>query len=149
MMVWGFTGTREEKLITDAQRAWAYTELEDNRPAAVHHGACTGADALIHGICLELDIPVHVWPPINPKYLAVECLSPHPLVTVHPAMPYLSRDRQIVGAATVLKALPKQDKQPDPMHWGGTWYTVDFAQRCCQPVDICYPNGRVENRRDT
>lgn len=147
MIVWGYTGTRHK--VSDAQIAWVHTELEDNRPAAVHHGACTGADLLVHQACLELDIPVHVWPPLNTNWLAWECVTPHPLVTVHEAMHYLPRDREIVGAATVLKALPLQDEQPDPMHWGGTWYTVNFAQRTCKPVDICYPNGRVENRRDT
>jgi len=147
VIVWGFTGTRHN--LTDAQLGWLYTELEDNRPAVVHHGACTGADAAVHQACIDLEIPMHVWPPINPTWLAVQCITLHPLVMIHPAMPYLPRDREIVHAATVLKALPKQHEQPDPMHWGGTWYTVDFAQRTCKPVDICYPNGRVENRRDT
>jgi hypothetical protein len=147
MTVWGFTGTRHK--VTDAQRAWVYTQLEDHRPAVVHHGACTGADLLMHEACLELGIPVHVWPPINFKWLAAQCLTPHALVMVHPRMHYLPRNREIVRAATILKALPRQEEQPDPMNWGGTWYTVDFAERVRRPIDICYPSGRVENRRDT
>lgn len=146
-MIWGFTGTRHG--LTDAQLGWLYQILEDNRPAAVHHGACTGADATVHAACLDIEIPIHVWPPVNFTWLARECITPHPLVTVHPHMPYLLRDREIVSAARVLKALPKQEQQPDPMNWGDTWYTVDFAQRMFKPVDICYPSGRVENRRNT
>jgi hypothetical protein len=146
-MVWGFTGTRHG--ITDAQLGWLYSELEDLRPAVVHHGACTGADLAVHQACLDIEIPVHVWPPINTAFLAPQCIQAHRLVTIHPAMHYLPRDREIVKNATVLKALPRQESQPDPMQWGGTWYTVDFAQRVYKPVDICYPSGRVETRRDT
>lgn len=146
-MIWGFTGTREK--ITDAQLAWLYTELEDNRPTEVHHGACTGADIAVHETALDLDLLIHVWPPVNLKYCATQCLYPRRGVIVHPRMPYLNRDREIVQAATVLKALPKQEQQPPANLWGGTWYTVDFAQRMRVPVDICYPSGRVENRRDT
>lgn len=146
-MIWGFTGTRHGA--TNPQIGWVNSILEDSRPAAVHHGACTGVDLLVHQVCLELGIPLHVWPPIKTEWLAAECITPHPLVTIHPAMHYLPRDREIVRAADVLKALPKQEAQPDPMQWGGTWYTVDFAQRVYKPVDICYPSGRVENRRST
>jgi hypothetical protein len=146
MIVWGFTGSRYA--ITDAQLGWLYQELEDNRPNAVHHGACLGADAAVHDACLDLDIPVHVWPPLKTDWLAPQCITAHKLVTVHPAMHYLPRDREIVHAATVLKGIPRQESEPDTSDWGGTWYTINFALRVCKPVDICYPSGRIENRRN-
>lgn len=147
-MIIGFTGTREG--LTNQQLGWLVTTFEtgkqDGTLAEVHHGGCVGADAAVHAQAIELEIPIHVWPPINPKYLAVETLAPHPLVTVHRGMQYLDRDRQIVGATYGLVALPKHNEQPERMLWGGTWYTVDFAERMNKPVIICYPKGRVEQR---
>jgi hypothetical protein len=147
-MIIGTTGTREG--LTNQQLAWLATTFEtgkqDGTIAQVHHGACIGADAAVHAQALELEIPIHVWPPINQKYAAVGCFVPHPLVTVHRAMQYLDRDRQIVSAAYGLVALPKHNEQPERMLWGGTWYTVDFAERMGKPVIICYPNGVVEQR---
>lgn len=149
-MIIGFTGTREG--LTNQQLAWLVTTFEAGRQdgtiTQVHHGACVGADAAVHAQAIELEIPVHVWPPVNPKYLAAECVTGHKTVPVfvHAPMPYLDRDRQIVGATYGLIALPKQNEQPDRMLWGGTWYTVDFAERTSKPVIICYPNGTVEQR---
>lgn len=147
-MIIGFTGTRVG--LTNQQLAWLVETFEqgkeDGTIREVHHGACIGADAAVHAQALELELPIHSWPPVNMKYVAVECLTPHRLVTVHPKMQYLDRDRQIVGATAGLIALPKQNEQPAPMFWGGTWYTVDFAERMDRPVIICYPNGVVEPR---
>lgn len=150
-MILGFTATREG--MTDAQLAWLYSIFEDGLKYptqvainAVHHGACVGGDAQVHAAALEAGTAIHVWPPVNPKYLAHQCLTPHPLVTVHPAMPYLDRDRQIVGSTAELVAFPKHGIQPDRALWGGTWYTVDFAERVNKRVTIVYPTGTVEQR---
>lgn len=147
--VLGATGTRHN--VSDAQRAWVYQIFEDGRRDdefnTVHHGACTGADEFIHEVALESGIYIHVWPPNNTKHLAPQCILQHPLVTVHHAMPYLNRDREVVRGGTAgLLALPRQDTQPPPESWGGTWYTVNFAERMGRSVVICYPSGRVEKR---
>lgn len=149
MTALGATGTRDG--VSDAQRGWVYTTFEDGirdgTIRRVHHGACTGADEFIHEVCLESGVHVDVWPPIMTKHLAAQCMLAHPLVTVHQAMPYLNRDREVVrGGTSGLIALPRQDTQPSRESWGGTWYTVDFAERIGRPVVICYPNGRVEKR---
>jgi hypothetical protein len=143
------TGTREP--VSDAQRAWVYQTFEqgvlDGSIQRIHHGACTGADAFIHEVALESGIHIDVWPPILTKHLAPQCILNHPLVTVHHAMPYFNRDREVVrGGVAGLIALPRQDSQPTPESWGGTWYTVDFAERLGRSVVICYPNGEVEKR---
>lgn len=147
--VLGATGSRDG--VSDAQRAWVYQTFEDGiRDGSirnVHHGACTGADEFIHEVCLDSGIRVDVWPPNVVKYLAAQCLNGNPLVTVHHAMPYLNRDREVVRHGTAgLIALPRQDIEPGRESWGGTWYTVDFAERIGRPVVICYPSGRVEKR---
>lgn len=147
-MIIGFTGSRDG--LSDIQIAWLYKTFEagkaDGTIKEVHHGACVGADEAVHVAALDNDVRVHAWPPTNPKYLAQQCLNEHPRVTVHPAMPYLNRDREIVHATKGLIALPKQNEQPPRMLWGGTWYTVDYAERTRKPVYICYPNGRTETR---
>lgn len=148
MTVVGFTGTRDG--CSNRQLAWLVRALgpENYAPGTltIHHGACVGADAAVHAQAVEYGHHVEVWPPTKRNYLAVECVSPHPLVTVHPAKPYLDRDREIDRAAEVLVALPKQNEQPDRLYWGGTWYTVDFMERLLKPVTIVYPNGAVEQR---
>lgn len=149
MTVIGATGSREP--VSNAQRAWVYSTFEDairnNVFRRVHHGACTGADEFIHEVALESGIYIDVWPPTVIKYLAPQCILSHPLVTVHHAMPYLNRDREVVRGGTAgLIALPRQDSQPARESWGGTWYTVDFAERMGRNVVICYPNGKVEKR---
>jgi hypothetical protein len=148
-MIIGFTGTREG--LTNQQLGWLVTLLEEQAAAArngvvtqIHHGACEGADLAVHKACLDMEIPVHVWPPTNPKHTAPQCLQPHPLVTVHHFMPYLVRDREIVRTTAGLIVLPKHDAKPDRMAWGGTWYTEDFAERMNKPVIICYPKGVVQ-----
>lgn len=145
----GGTGSRDG--VSDAQRAWVYGTFEDGirdgTITGLHHGACTGADAFLHEVALESGMHIDVWPPNVTKYLAGQCIVAHPLVTVHPSMPYLNRDREIVRGGTAgLIALPRQDFQPGRESWGGTWYTVDFAERLGRPVVICYPNGKVEKR---
>ena len=148
----GFTGTRVG--LTDQQLAWLYAQLESGLVSEAHHGACTGADAAVHQAVLDLaddrlrPSVIHVWPPTNPRYRAEECLIKlSGRVVIHPEMPYLERNREIVNATAGLVALPLQNEQPaSSMEWGGTWYTVNFAERMNRPVTICYPNGVVEHR---
>lgn len=144
----GFTGTREG--LTNHQLAWLVTTFENHTVAGiteVHHGACVGADAAVHAQAIEAGLPIHVWPPVKTNFVAVECLCGADMgVTVHPQMPYLNRDREIVHHTDGLVALPKQDSEPDPNQWGGTWYTVNYAVAKCKPVTICYPNGKLEHR---
>lgn len=148
-MIVGFTGTRDG--LSNPQLAWLYQLFETAPPDGryvVHHGACVGADAAVHKAALAAKQQIHVWPPVNDKYLARECLTPDALVTVHHAMPYLNRNREIVRAGEGLVAFPKQDEQPDnQVLWGGTWYTVNFAERMNKPVVVVYPNGKIENRK--
>jgi len=146
-MIAGFTGTRETP--TDLQLAWLYATLDTGQITELHHGACQGADSAAHHAALDAGVAVHVWPPTNMKYVDLDCLTgvPAHLVTVHHAMPYLNRNREIVRAGEGLMALPKHDEQPeDRALWGGTWYTVDFAERMNKPVIICNPKGVVTQR---
>lgn len=143
----GGTATREAKLITKAQIDWVTDTFDRLKIEEFHHGACTGGDALMHKLALERGIPIFVHPPVNMKYVAPECIEPGvPGVMILPAKPYHNRNRDIVFATEGLIALPKQDFQPGEMYWGGTWYTVNYAERMRKPVIICHPNGKIDKR---
>lgn len=137
----GITGTRTGG--SALQLDWLYRTFEEQEVGEVHHGACIGIDSSAHFAALEVGARVHVWPPTNPILIDPNCLLPHPLVTVHPNMPYLNRNREIVRAATVLIGFPKEDEEPEPFT-GGTWYTINFARRTNKPVVIVYPDGHTD-----
>jgi len=140
----GFTGTRN--FLTQVQMRWLYTFLDDvvkeGEVEEIHHGACTGADLEMHLAALERGIPLVVHPPVKTNYLAVECITPTPGVTILPAKPYLTRDRDIVSICDGVLGMPSGDESDG----GGTWYTVNYAVRVLKPVVIVHPDGRVEQR---
>jgi hypothetical protein len=142
----GFTGTRVD--LTDHQRVWLESVFDNLQIDVLHHGACVGADLAAHQLALQHDIPVVVHPPAKTRFLAVQCLTERPNVTVLPAAPYLVRDRAIVGSCDGLVAMPKNE-QPTGLNIsgiGGTWYTVLYAERLNKQIVICYPDGTVEKR---
>jgi hypothetical protein len=140
----GFTGTREGA--SENQKQWLADVFDQLKIDVLHHGACVGADELAHVLAIERKIPVVVHPPVNPKYVAALCLTGSAHVTIMPAKPYLNRDRDICSATQGLIALPRQLREPPPLQWGGTWYTVNYAVRLNKMVIICYPDGRIEKR---
>jgi hypothetical protein len=114
----------------------------------LHHGACVGADLAAHQLAAQHDIPIVVWPPTKTKFLAPQCLEVMQGVKIMPASPYLMRDRAIAGACEGLVACPK-NREPtglDVSAIGGTWYTINYAQRLGREVVICYPDGGIEKR---
>lgn len=143
-MILGFTGTRNP--LSQAQMRWLYTFLDDvveeGQVTEVHHGACVGADLEMHLGCLERGIPLVVHPPVKTNFLAVQCITPTPGVTILPAKPYLNRDRDIVAAADGVLGMPAKSETDG----GGTWYTLNYAMRVLTPVSIVHPDGRVERR---
>jgi hypothetical protein len=44
----------------------------------------------------------------------------------------------------MLIATPWQSERPAPKTGGGTWYTIEFAEKWGKPVAIIWPDGRVE-----
>ena len=132
-MIFGFTGTRDG--MTEAQGAALRALLLDLKEAdnEFHHGDCVGADAQAHDIAASLGFFIVVHPPMSGSKRAYKSGG-----VVRPALPYLCRNREIVWAASVLIATPKEDAE---VRRSGTWSTVRFAQKTSVPLYIIYPNG--------
>lgn len=87
------------------------------------HGCCVGADQQAYMAMYDLkrDVPVHAWPPVDPKWLALEwelfC------DVAHPPNDYHARDRDIVNDCDLLIATPLEDWPTT----GGTFYTMGYA----------------------
>lgn len=129
----GFTGTR--KGLTVQQQDWLLGSLP---VAEIHHGACVGADELMHCYAMAGSRPVVVHPPIKADLR----MSYDPGATWLPAKDYLERDRDIVDATEALFATPDGPERTQ----SGTWYTVRYAVKMGKPVHICYPDGTLETR---
>lgn len=130
----GFTGSRNG--LTPQQQDWLLSVIPVG--AEVHHGACVGADEMMHCYAMAGHCRVIVHPPINPHLR----MTYDPGATWLPAKGYLVRDRDIVDATELLLATPDG---PEHDH-SGTWYTVRYAVSKHKPVYICYPHGEVETR---
>ena len=144
MKTLGFTGTRN--ILTQAQMRWLHTFLDDvmkeGEVEEVHHGGCTGADLEMHLGCVERGIPLVVHPPVKTNFLAVECVTPTPGVTILEPKPYLTRDRDIVMTVDGVVGMPSGNESDG----GGTWYTINYAVRVLKPAVIVHPDGHVEQR---
>jgi hypothetical protein len=65
-------------------------------------------------------------------------------ITLHDTKPYLTRNRDIVQASSILVAAPKSDE----IVRSGTWSTVRYARQCDRTIYILLPYRIVvENDR--
>lgn len=127
----GFTGTREG--MTLAQKVTVMALLRGHQPAWVHHGDCVGADADFHYMARAVGAQVMIHPPSDPKLRAGLVGD-----DIAEEKPYLIRNGDIVSAADMLIATPKEDEQQTR---GGTWWTIHTARAKGKLVVIVWPNG--------
>lgn len=136
----GFTGTRVG--MTPAQQRRVAELLMAFAPSEAHHGDCVGADAVFHALCLEQGVDVVVHPPSNPK-LRAHCKGGR----TRPARDYISRNRLIVQATTVLIACPKEQVEPKPGRGQGTWSTIRYARQMDKTTIVVMPDGKMKKGR--
>ncbi len=135
----GFTGTKDG--ITAAQ----LTALEDlmNRIPGLrefHHGDCVGADDAAHQLALVArGLWTEVHPPINQKRACG-----HRGNVRHPPKDFLPRNADIVAAADLLVACPKEMTE---QLRSGTWSTVRKARQKRIPIALVFPDGSVKWER--
>lgn len=128
-MIIGFTGT--QGWMTVEQFDTLRKQIEKLAPTEAHHGDCIGADSVFHQICLELNIPIVIHPPIaNGK--RANCKGG----TVLPAKEYLVRNHDIVDASDELIAVPGEKTE---QLRSGTWATYRYAKKRGKPITLILP----------
>ena len=117
----GFTGTRHG--MSESQKEQFIKELNNYKNIDFLHGDCVGADAEAHEIVSNISgsyIIIH--PPVDEKHRAFcEGFSEK-----LPQLTHFARNRKIVDSCDLLIAAPLQD---EPQQYGGTWYTIKYAQK--------------------
>jgi hypothetical protein len=144
-LILGFTGTREG--MTPAQfdsiRRTIRTYQLITPEIEAHHGVCIGADLHFHEICKDLSIYIVGHPGIRDDgrcFTRAICSCNK----LHPAKPFIIRDRDIVNVSHVLLATPAGFREEIR---SGTWATVRYARRLRRRIVIFWPDGslRQEN----
>ena len=133
-MIVGFTGT--QKGMTEEQRKVLDSLLMTEEATEVHHGDCVGADAELHDVAINRGLNVVIHPPIREAKRAF-CKD---ALLVTQQKSYLDRNKDIVDAAEVLIATPKEYT---PQIRSGTWMTIRYAIQQQKRVIIIYPDGDV------
>lgn len=122
-MVIGFTGTIVG--VTSERLSHLRSRLAralDRGFDTVHHGDCVGADAQFHDIAAGLGFCVVIHPPANPKLRAHKIGD-----SMMPELGYIARNHNIVDAANVMIACPKNPAQEELR--SGTWATVRYTRK--------------------
>ncbi len=124
--------------MTDRQIAHLKRMLDALPMRMFLHGGCVGADTQAHDIAHEgTAAKIHVWPGLDaegksPKVGRLEWNG----AVVHPARPYLARNRIIVSMSDLLIVCPAEAiEQPR----GGTWYTYKHARAEGVPELMLWP----------
>lgn len=128
----GFTGTRRG--MTEEQKAQVKLIL-NSLAGTLHHGDCIGADAEAHEIARSCGLNIVVHPP-EIDTLRAWCLGDF----IHPARPYLTRNREIVMTSEVMICCPKEAET----RRSGTWATIRKARAEKKKGWIVWPNGEIE-----
>ena len=97
----------------------------------LHHGDCLGVDAAAHGIAVNLGLRISIHPPDDPKLRAHRN---HWRAVWSDPRPYLERNRDMVDAADLLVAMPRDPGTEEKR--SGTWATVRYARKSGTPTTI-------------
>ena len=132
----GFTGTQDG--MTQEQKDNLRLFLISISARELHHGDCIGADAEAHAIAMEMNIPVVIHPPSDPKKRAF-CEG---AAFVHPSKPYKIRNHHIVDETEMQTATPNGKTE----HLrSGTWMTVRYARKKHRIIWIFFPDGSISS----
>lgn len=132
----GFTGTRQG--MTGLQKNAVKTILNNFDGKTFHHGDCIGADEEAHYIADELGYEIHIYPPLDDKYVA-HCRG----YVRYVKRAYLERNQMIVRATNLLIATPKEFTE---QRRSGTWATIRYARHLKKNIIIVYPDGNSLGR---
>ena len=141
----GFTGTRHG--MTVAQGATVngllaylgssgiHIAIRQRDAAHAHSGDCVGADAEFHALCVAHGLWTVGHPPVDQHHRA-HCQYDE----VREPLTHFARNRAIVDESTVMFATPHEAHHQTR---GGTWYTIDYANKIGKPLLLVLPDGSV------
>lgn len=130
----GFTGTRNG--LSELQSHALRTALQECAPKEFGHGDCIGADAQAAHMAYELGIRIVCFPPVCDSHRAFVTFNHE----VMPAETYFARNRRIVNWCDMLIGCPPSMGR---LATGGTWYTLNYADKAKKRHYICWPNGTI------
>lgn len=151
----GFTGTQNGLSPDQAEALTGMFKriLTEQGQVAFHHGDCIGADVQAHALFHDLarvwggnSCGIHIHPPDNPDKRAYAdkhrggAYSHLPML-IHPELPYMVRNEQIVLQSHLVIATPKTSTHATR---SGTWSTARRARTAGTRVDVIYPNGAID-----
>lgn len=137
----GFTGTKNG--MTEAQQIVFQEIIQLERQfIGFHHGDCVGADAHAH-------LLVQTWAHLRPEKVNIYIYpGPWPSLRaycpgdlIYPPKPPLERNRDIVNAADLMIATPKESHE---VLRSGTWATIRYTLKARKPLIIIYPDGSIQ-----
>ena len=137
----GFTGT--QKGMTNSQKHGVSMVLIFNHPIRfmdnlpgdafdAHHGDCIGADAEFEELAKEYGYTTYAHPASDTGNKRAYCKSD----VILPAKPALKRNKDIVNAASIMIATPKENHE---VLRSGTWSTIRYAKKCGTIIHVIYP----------
>lgn len=133
---WTFTGTR--KGMNGAQSLLMGRILKAGAPLVLRHGAAYGADRETHALWRELELPLaDVWP-ADEKSAAL--FRGQPRVVVHPVMPPLDRNVEMVKRSRFIVGAPHTNQEEQR---SDTWHTLRRAFANKVPTLIVWPNDKL------
>lgn len=130
----GVTGTRNGMSLVQKN---IVKEVLSGLPSnsELHHGDCIGVDAEVAEIAREFGFRVISHPPEKDELRAF-----HKSDEIRESYNYLRRDRNIVDETEMLLVVPMHTEwQPK----GGTWYTHDYAKKKNKPLEIIWPESKI------
>lgn len=140
----GFTGSRVGTTAEQykAMRQEISRAMLGTFEAEFHHGDCVGSDEEAHDVAWSLGYRIVVHPPTDHKLRAWVQTSDYwdkDTDVVLLERPYISRNRDIVDAATLLIATPDGPERAR----SGTWATIRYARDRGVKTVIIMPDGSI------
>lgn len=134
----GFTGTQDGLTFTQENLLRHYLQSLYNyfNAQELHHGMCIGADFAAYTIGVKIGYRLVAHQPTNKSKTFLDTAS-----VKLPALPYLTRNQNIVDSTDILVATPNG---PEKIR-SGTWSTVRYAKKKNVGIVLLYPDGRLES----
>lgn len=155
-MIIGFTGTRRG--VNTKQDDPLFNTLVEYKPTIFLHGACTGADEyaveMVRDYYSSTECTIIAYPGVSLKSEDRSDRSERAIQLSNEVLPeqgHFSRNRKIVQRCHLLIAVTHYYiyEEPEDGSGGGTFFTIQHAEKLKRPTVIIWADGRMEKRNFT